>query len=118
MNINYKKTLFVICTLVLICSALWSVTRQHQSAKETVPQNDYEAQSVGTQNDLAKERYLLTINDGKLCAYRITGNTREPVGIGEFDIGLLSESDASALKKGIYFESFEELCMYFEAYSS
>ena len=64
------------------------------------------------------EKYLLVLEDEKLCAYIIKGSDKELLKRLEFSSHLIDSSEVSKLKEGIYASGYEELCLYMESYIS
>lgn len=65
-----------------------------------------------------EEKYFLTLEDGRLCAYRITDGQKELIRSDEAETILMSDEEAAKLANGIYADTFEDLCLYFESYLS
>ncbi len=65
-----------------------------------------------------KEKYLIRLTDGEIRAYIVDSKGGELLWNSIKIPPDLSEEEKSKLEGGIYTESFEELCLYFEAYAS
>lgn len=65
-----------------------------------------------------KERYFLTLEGDILSAYRISGSQKELIMSGNMTPLLMSDKDIQSLSSGIYADTFEDLCLYFESYAS
>lgn len=62
--------------------------------------------------------YVIKTDNGKICAYMVYDN-KEPLLWNAVSIPpTLTKEERAALEQGIYTDSFEEMCMYFEAYAS
>lgn len=53
-----------------------------------------------------------------LCAYRVHGGQKELIRSENAQPMLMSEAEMHTLERGIYADSFEDLCLYFESYLS
>ena len=87
-----------------------SNTGLSQKANMESPGNDITAEH--------KEKYFLVIEENILCAYRIISGKKEKIASAELKSLLVDSEDIQRLKNGIYANDFEELCMYFESYTS
>lgn len=65
-----------------------------------------------------KEKYLIRLWDGEIRAYIVDNKGSELMWNSIPVPPDLSDEEKSRLENGIYTSSFEELCLYFEAYAS
>ena len=65
-----------------------------------------------------KEKYLIRLWDGEIRAYIVDNKGSELMWNSIAVPPDLSDEEKSRLENGIYTSSFEELCLYFEAYAS
>lgn len=65
-----------------------------------------------------KEKYLIRLRDGEIRAYIVDDKGSELMWNSLPVPPDLSDDEKSRLENGIYTSSFEELCLYFEAYAS
>ena len=96
--------------------------------KTNTNQNNFKTDynSIKTENNLSKtvesnsqtESYLLKLEDSAVCAYVILSDGTNVLWNSTPVPPALSQKDKELLERGITPKSFEELCLYFEAYTS
>lgn len=130
MKISNKLIIISLCVFVfsawLFLSALTEKPVSDTNKEKNVSDNKYSAQTLETENNISKKtekkvsspEYVIKLENGKICAYmNITG--QKPLLWNSMDVPLtLSQDDINALNQGIYTNSFEELCLFFESYAS
>ncbi len=63
-------------------------------------------------------KYFLSLEGDSLCAYREEEGTKKLIISKAMQPMLMSDEDITRLRDGIYAESYEDLCLYFESYLS
>lgn len=65
-----------------------------------------------------KEEYLLRLEDNYICAYYIGATGRRLITSSRANTSVMSDSDIEKLREGIYANNYEDICLYFESWSS
>ena len=116
-----KTLLITLFSILIIFGAFFAVrvsspdVKRETNIPSEVPREN-KSLAVPQKKDDAK--YFLTLEGNTLCAYTEELGTRKLVFSRSFEPMLMSEAEIENLKGGIYAESFEDLCMYFESYLS
>ncbi len=124
MNIYSKIALGTLCASLVLVSA-FAITNVRSPASS--PQNSGAPKSARSSENRApesaiemsqSEEYYLTLEGSMLCAYRIQNGQKELIRSENAQPMLMSEEEMHTLEGGIYADSFEDLCLYFESYLS
>ena len=121
MNIYSKIALGTLCASVVIVSAfaITSVRSPDSPAPRAVaPKSARSTQSESASEISQSEEYYLALEGNMLCAYRVHGGQKELIRSENAQPMLMSEAEVHTLERGIYADSFEDLCLYFESYLS
>lgn len=116
------KTLLITFFTILIIFGAFFVVRvsspdtKRENVTPPVVQNENKSLEGPQKTDATK--YFLTLEGNTLCAYTEELGTRKLVFSRSFEPVLMSDAEIENLKGGIYAESFEDLCLYFESYLS
>ena len=81
------------------------------------PKNEVESSGKNIATEQT-EKYFLVIEENSLCAYRIISGNKEMVASAELKSLFMESEDIQRLKQGVYANNFEDLCLYFESYTS
>lgn len=116
------KYFFVtLLSILIVFGAFFAVRVSSPDVKEeiiTPPSVKEERQSQIVPQKTDSTKYFLTLEGKNLCAYTEKLGNRELILSRSAEPMLMSEEEKRALEGGIYAESFEDLCLYFEAYLS
>ncbi|MBR3933575.1 MAG: hypothetical protein IKJ68_06680 [Clostridia bacterium] len=125
-----SNKIIAICAIVCAFCVGWAasafVSFSKRSSLGTVDKNsDYE-RSIQTENNLSKpvkekvlnETYIIKLEDSTISAYVELADGSRTLWNSIPAPPALSKKDEAMLKKGISTKNFEELCLYFESYSS
>ena len=131
MSKNLKAVfLMVTLTVSVAVSVLFSIKSNNSvvdnrenvndiSKNEAVISPKTEMESSGSNITVGNsEKYFLVTEGNMLCAYRISSDKREKIAFAELKPLLVEAEDIQKLQSGIYADSYEDLCLYFEAYTS
>ncbi len=118
MNVNRIKALSAILLVTAVFSGVGIFLKSAPDADMHSESKKIPANEVYENSAESSEKYLLTVQNGKLSAYRISGASKKLINSNDIDLQLMSEEDIRILSDGIYADSFEELCLYFESYAS
>ena len=125
MNRSKAVMAMIMLTFSVALSVLFSINANEKNLQnsgtvtEALPKEDSGAEVSGKNISAEEtETYYLTVEEDRLCAYKVTGDEREWVDWAHIDPALMENEDLKRLREGISAESFEDLCMYFEAYTS
>lgn len=115
MNIYSKIALGTLCASVVIVSAfaITSVRSPDSPAPRAAAPKSESASEISQ-----SEEYYLALEGSMLCAYRVHGGQKELIRSENAQPMLMSEAEVHTLERGIYAQSFEDLCLYFESYLS
>jgi len=120
----------IILTISVAMSVLFSINSNNNNVdyageEKDIVKNDSvlsqktEVESSGNNITVGKgEKYFLVIEENILCAYRITSDQKEKISCAELNPLLVEADEVRELQNGIYADSYEDLCLYFEAYTS
>lgn len=89
-------------------------TRKEENEKTLKTENNI---SEPVSPKIKKNSYVIRISDNRICAFIITENGEILWNASDIPPGLGFE-ERKALEEGIYSDSFEEMCLYLESYSS
>lgn len=124
MNIYSKIALGALCaSLVLVSTFAISNVRSPDTAapNPAEPKNSLssESRSGESATEMSQsEEYYLILEGNVLCAYRVQNGQKELIRSEDAQPMLMSEAEVHTLERGIYAQSFEDLCLYFESYLS
>ncbi len=116
-----KTILITLFSILIIFGAFFAVRVSSPDVKRenvTPPVAEKENKSLANPQKRDTTKYFLTLEGNTLCAYTEELGTRKLVFSRSFEPMLMSEAEIKNLKGGIYAESFEDLCLYFESYLS
>lgn len=117
------KIFWVTLSLVsIICAAFFCIRfflPQEEYNELPLSRKNYTSDSL-TREQVKEEKikYYLTLEGEKLCAYTEDNGTKRLLHSKSLEPMLMSDEDLIKLKEGIYAESYEDLCLYFESYMS
>lgn len=127
-----NKLIIASACLCIVSVALFSSSFLKSSPKSPLPDTGEAPRVNETKNTTRTEsnisepvtkkeaslRYVIKTDNGKICAYMLYDN-KEPLLWDSTDIPpTLTNDEKSALEQGIYTDSFEEMCLYYESYAS
>ncbi|MBE7051773.1 MAG: hypothetical protein E7395_04305 [Ruminococcaceae bacterium] len=121
---KYKKltlgiAVSIICILTVFGFSSESEKPTEQSETLSYPANVSSGQKSGEEEKQEdKCKYYITLEGDALCAYLVENGETELLRSEKAVTLLMSEDEISMLSRGIYAESYEDLWMYFESYSS
>ena len=116
-----KTLLITIFTILIIFGAFFGArvsSPDTKREKATPPVAEKENKSLANPQKRDDTKYFLTLEGNTLCAYTEELGARKLVFSRSFEPMLMSDAEIKNLKGGIYAESFEDLCLYFESYLS
>ncbi len=116
-----KVILRTVFSIVIIFGAFFALRVSSPDIKTETskpPFDTSEKQSSELPQKTYDTKYLITLEGKELCAYKESDGTRELAFSRLAEPMLMSDEDREKLKNGIYAESYEDLCLYFEAYLS
>ena len=121
---KYKKltlgiAVSIICILTVFGFSSESEKPTEPSETLSHPANVSSGQKSGEEEKQEdKCKYYITLEGDALCAYLVENGETELLRSEKAVTLLMSEDEISMLSRGIYAESYEDLWMYFESYSS
>ena len=121
MNIYSKIALVSLSAGVVLAGAFAiSAVRSPDavSPRHHAPQSTRTYMADGASETDKSEEYYLALEGKMLYAYRIHDGQKELIRCENAQPMLMSEDEVRNLERGIYAESFEDLCLYFESYLS
>jgi len=123
------KKVFIICSVCIMLGVgftfMWQVAEEPKNT--AIPEREVgkgygsisgQSSDTGDTQDKENEKYLLVLENEKLCAYKIKGEDKTLLKSFLFSSTLIENSEVSKLTDGIYASSYEELCLYMESYIS
>ena len=110
----------MLVTVVVICAAFWGADKVFPDVGHsgTALPEKREMSEFSVEKQEEKPKYLLTLEGESLCAYEEDEGSRKLIHSKTARPMLMSDDDIKKLKKGIYAESYEDLCLFMEAYIS
>ncbi|MBR2404557.1 MAG: hypothetical protein IKA95_02750 [Clostridia bacterium] len=124
MNMYSKLALGTLCASLVLASA-FAITGVHSPGSPdpspAAPKSAQSSEGHAAKNTIEisqSEEYCLILEGNLLCAYKMQGGQRELIRSENAQPMLMSEAEVRTLERGIYAQSFEDLCLYFESYLS
>ena len=110
----------MIVTVVVICAAFWGADKVFPDDGHggTALPEKREMSEFSVEKQEEKPNYLLTLEGESLCAYEEKKGALRLIHSKDTRPMLMSDDDIKKLKEGIYAESYEDLCLFMEAYIS
>ena len=116
-----KTLLITLFSILIIFGAFFALRVSSPDVKReinTPSEAPKENKSFAEPQKKDNTKYFLTLEGNTLCAYTEELGAKKLVFSRSFEPMLMSEAEIKNLKGGIYAESFEDLCLYFESYLS
>ena len=118
--------IFLVSAVVFMSGFLKSSTQSPKQTDSTQQEDKITEKISRTESNIsvpleqkeARLSYVIKTDNDKICAYMVYDN-KEPLLWNAVSLPpTLTKEERTALEQGIYTDSFEEMCMYFEAYAS
>jgi len=121
-----SASLFVFAFVLLVSRWAKAPHLDPSSSKNKTEDDTNDIKTLNTESNISKpidgekpkNAYALKIVGERICAYMILRDGSEVLWSSTDIPPILSPDERNALKKGIYTDDFEELCLYFESYAS
>ena len=108
----------ILISIVLMIIAM-SPEKPSATKQITTPTTDITPDSQASPNDeSSRKKYILKIENSSIYAYEISGSQKIIVQCADIETFHLTPVEIQKLSGGIEASSFEELCLYFESYTS
>lgn len=130
---KYRKATFILMLSIIIFTAVFAGTKffgkntadknfnsniEASESKNSVMDKPKTSDETASHKDSKNENFLLIIEGNSVCAYHIVNGEKNLIESVKIETSIIDPKELDCLKRGIYAESYEDLCLYFEAYSS